>query len=60
MTEQILFVVRCNIAHSEQTPKGPDLEKAKRDREVSELTSAVVEDFFELLFDLVRAGPTLT
>lgn len=49
--EQVLFVVRCNIAHSEKTPKGPDLEKAKRDREVSELTSAVVEDFFELLLD---------
>jgi gamma-glutamylcyclotransferase (GGCT)/AIG2-like uncharacterized protein YtfP len=50
-TEQLLYVVRCNIAHSKKTPRGPDLEKAKRDREVSDVTSAVAEDFFELLFD---------
>ncbi len=50
-TEQILFVVRCNIAHSEKTPKGPDREKAKRDCTVCETASAVIEDFFESLFD---------
>jgi gamma-glutamylcyclotransferase (GGCT)/AIG2-like uncharacterized protein YtfP len=49
--EQVLFVVRCNIAHSEKTPKGPDMDKTKRDRDVSDLAAAAIEDFFELLFD---------
>jgi hypothetical protein len=31
-----LYVIRSNIAHGEKTPYGPDLEKAHRDRQVSE------------------------
>ncbi len=47
---QLLYVVRSNIAHSEKTPKGPDLEKAKRDRSVGRVTAAAIRDLFEILF----------
>jgi gamma-glutamylcyclotransferase (GGCT)/AIG2-like uncharacterized protein YtfP len=49
--QQLLYVVRSNIAHSEKTARGPDRAKSKRDEEVSNLASRVVEDFFDLLFE---------
>ena len=48
---QLIYIVRSNIAHSEKTPRGPDLEKSERDRGVSEIVSAVIIDFFELLLE---------
>jgi len=48
---QVIYVVRSNIAHSEKTPQGPDLEKSERDRLVSELTASVIEDVFDVLFE---------
>lgn len=48
---QLIYVVRCNIAHSEKTPRGPDLGKSERDRGVCEVVSAVIMDLFELLFE---------
>jgi gamma-glutamylcyclotransferase (GGCT)/AIG2-like uncharacterized protein YtfP len=48
---QILYVIRCNIAHSEKTPRGPDPEKNERDRAVSGVASAGIEDYFDLLLD---------
>lgn len=50
-TAQLIYVVRSNIAHSEKTPQGPDLEKSERDRVVSEATAMVIEGIFEILFD---------
>jgi gamma-glutamylcyclotransferase (GGCT)/AIG2-like uncharacterized protein YtfP len=50
-TAQLIYVVRSNIAHSEKTPHGPDLEKSERDRVVSEATANVIEDIFDILFD---------
>jgi hypothetical protein len=48
---QLIYIVRSNIAHSEKTPQGPDLEKLERDRLVSEITESVIEDVFDILFD---------
>lgn len=48
---QLLYVVRSNIAHSEKTPRGPDFDKSDRDREVGEVASRVIGDFFDLLFE---------
>jgi hypothetical protein len=48
---QLVYVVRSNIAHSEKTPQGPDLEKSERDRVVSDATAKVIEDVFDILFD---------
>ncbi len=48
---QLIYIVRSNIAHSEKTPHGPDLEKSERDRLVSEVTASVIEDVFDILFD---------
>jgi len=48
---QLIYVVRSNIAHSEKTPQGPDLEKSERYRLVSEVTARVIEDVFDILFD---------
>jgi gamma-glutamylcyclotransferase (GGCT)/AIG2-like uncharacterized protein YtfP len=48
---QLLYVIRCNIAHSEKTPRGPDIAKIERDRAVSEIASAVIEDVFDLLLE---------
>jgi gamma-glutamylcyclotransferase (GGCT)/AIG2-like uncharacterized protein YtfP len=48
---QLLYLIRCNIAHSEKTPKGPDLAKNERDRAVSGVASASIEDLFDLLLD---------
>jgi hypothetical protein len=48
----LIYVVRSNIAHSEKTPQGPDLEKSKRDRSVSHVTANVIEDFFDILFEI--------
>ncbi len=50
--KQLLYVIRCNIAHSEKTPKGPDLSKNERDRAVSNVASAVIDDIFDLLLEL--------
>ena len=45
---QLLFIVRCNIAHSEKTPNGLTSTKSKpRDRAVSEVTATVIDDLFE-------------
>lgn len=48
---QLIYVVRSNIAHGEKTPKGPDIEKFSRDLIVSNATSKVIEDMFDILFD---------
>lgn len=48
---EFLFVVRSNIAHGEKTPYGPDLDKARRDEEVSALVVAVQKIIIDLLFD---------
>ena len=48
---QLMFIVRCNIAHSEKTPNGPDLAKAERDHLVSQTTSKVIEELFDILFE---------
>jgi gamma-glutamylcyclotransferase (GGCT)/AIG2-like uncharacterized protein YtfP len=48
---QLLYVVRSNIAHSEKTPRGPDLDKSERDRAIGEAASRVIEEFFDLLFE---------
>jgi hypothetical protein len=48
---QLIYIVRSNIAHSEKTPRGPDLEKSERDRLISEVTATVIEDAFDILFD---------
>lgn len=39
---EFLYVVRSNIAHGEKTPYGPDLDKARRDEEVSSVTVPVL------------------
>jgi gamma-glutamylcyclotransferase (GGCT)/AIG2-like uncharacterized protein YtfP len=49
--KQLLYVIRSNIAHSEKTPRGPDTSKNERDRAVSSVTSTVIEDLFDILFD---------
>ncbi len=48
---KFLYVVRSNIAHGEKTPYGPDLDKAKRDEEVSALVVPVQKAIIDLLFD---------
>jgi len=48
-TAQLVYVVRSNIAHSEKTSKGPDLSKTKRDKDISEVTAAVIENCFDFL-----------
>ncbi len=48
---QLIYIVRCNIAHSEKTLRGPDAAKAARDRSVSTIVSGVLVCFFDLLFD---------
>jgi len=50
-TAQLVYVVRCNIFHSEKTSRGPDLNKSERDRSVSEVVADVVERIFDVLFD---------
>lgn len=50
-TAQIIYVVRSNIAHSEKTPHGPDLAKSERDQVVSEATTKVIEDVFNIFLD---------
>ncbi len=39
---EFLFVVRSNIAHGEKTPYGTDLEKTRRDEEVSAAARSVL------------------
>jgi gamma-glutamylcyclotransferase (GGCT)/AIG2-like uncharacterized protein YtfP len=48
---EFLFVVRSNIAHGEKSPYGPDLDKARRDEEVSALVVPVQKVIIDLLFD---------
>ena len=48
---RLLYMVRSNIAHGEKTPRGPDMEKYKRDKAVCDVTYPLLELFFELLFD---------
>jgi hypothetical protein len=47
----VLYIVRSNIAHSNKTPRGPDVAKATRDRLVSSVTSSVLSDLYEVLFN---------
>ncbi len=54
---EFLFVVRSNIAHGEKTPYGPDLDKARRDEEVSALVVPVQKVIIDLLFE--RPSQTL-
>ena len=51
---ELLYIVRSNIAHGEKTPRGPDLNKNKRDNAVCE----VVIPTQELLIDLLLAFPS--
>jgi gamma-glutamylcyclotransferase (GGCT)/AIG2-like uncharacterized protein YtfP len=48
---EFLFVVRSNIAHGEKAPYGPDVDKARRDEEVSALVVTVQKLIIDLLFD---------
>ena len=48
---EFLYVIRSNIAHGEKTPYGPDLEKSKRDEQVSGLTIPVQKLVVNLLLD---------
>jgi gamma-glutamylcyclotransferase (GGCT)/AIG2-like uncharacterized protein YtfP len=48
---EFLFVVRSNIAHGEKTPYGPDLEKARRDEEISGLVIPLQKVIIDLLLD---------
>ncbi len=48
---EFLFVVRSNIAHGEKTPYGPDLDKVRRDEEVSALVVPVQKIIIDLFFD---------
>lgn len=48
---QLLYIVRSNIAHGEKTPKGPDINKVKRDADVCRLTLPLLCLLLELLFD---------
>jgi hypothetical protein len=48
---EFLFVVRSNIAHGEKTPYGPDLEKARRDEDVSGLVIPVQKLIIDLVLD---------
>ncbi len=50
--KQLIYIIRCNIAHSEKTPRGPDLSKNERDRTVSNVASAVIDDILDLLLEL--------
>lgn len=48
---KLLYVVRSNIAHGEKTPKGPDLQKVKRDEKVCQATNPLLELIINLVFD---------
>ncbi|MBA7471955.1 hypothetical protein ES707_07267 [subsurface metagenome] len=48
---QLLYVVRSNIAHGEKTPYGPDLRKAERDEQVSEVVIPALLKLLQLIFD---------
>ena len=50
-TTELIYIVRCNIVHSEKTPKEPDLNKSERDRLVSEVTAKVLDDLFDIFLD---------
>lgn len=49
--KNLLYVIRCNIAHSEKTQRGPDPSKNDRDTAVSSVTSAVIEELFDVLLE---------
>lgn len=48
---QLLYIVRSNIKHGEKTPKGPDIDKVKRDSEVCKATYPLLDLILEFLFD---------
>lgn len=48
---QFLYVIRSNIAHGEKTPYGPNLAKAKRDEQVSNLAVPVQKLIIYLILD---------
>ncbi len=47
--QQLIYLVRSNIAHSEKTPRGPDIEKHERDEFVSVVTANVIDRIFDAL-----------
>ncbi len=47
----LLYVVRSNIAHGEKTPRGPDRNKEKRDRQVCNIIYPLLNLIFEYIFD---------
>jgi hypothetical protein len=49
---QLIYVVRSNIFHSEKTPRGPDVDKAQRDESVSKIVADVIEQIFDIIFDV--------
>ena len=49
---QLLYIIRCNIKHGEKTPRGPDIAKTNRDKDVCKTAVPVIERFFDLLFRL--------
>ena len=48
---KLLYVVRSNIAHGEKTPKGPDLQKVKRDEKVCQAVNPLLELIINLVFN---------
>ena len=50
----LLYIVRCNIAHGEKTPYGPDLKKKERDEQVC----IFVVPLQQLLFDMLLCQPS--
>ena len=50
-TAQLLYIVRSNIVHGEKTPYGPDLKKAERDENVSDVVIPVLLKLLKLIFD---------
>lgn len=48
---KLLYVIRSNIAHSEKTPKGPDIEKTERDEAVCKVVQPLLELLFAIVFN---------
>lgn len=48
---KLLYVVRSNNAHGEKTPRGPDLQKVKRDQKVCQVINPLLELIIALIFD---------
>lgn len=48
---KLLYVIRSNIAHGEKTTNGSDYQKVKRDEQVCQATSPLLELIVDLIFD---------